>query len=124
MQTFDLPVGDVVLRNMDIFFAPTSVAQIVSQILRNFIFGVGGRILFNILTNPDDTQIEFSTLTFRELTLPIFSDTFITIWLGRIWLQTLFVTSGLAFFYFLSDPTRSSSIDLGPLFFFHSTRQE
>ena len=55
------------IRQLDFMFAPTDAAISFGRVLRNDIFAMAGRILFDLVTDPAGTYQELTSITFQEI---------------------------------------------------------
>ena len=97
-----LPWGSDTRRSVEklgFWFAPEKFPVSMGINIRNTIFGFGGRVLFNYLTNPARTETEIRTTTSEELWDRMTSANYLATWTGRIVWQALSALSGIAILY-------------------------
>ena len=80
--------------------------------IRNQIFGFFlGRVLYDIITDPQGTKEEFEDISWTELRNRMLSNDYLATWLGRFTFQYFLVVAGIAVLYGISATQRTLFID-------------
>lgn len=80
--------------------------------IRNQIFGFFlGRVLYDIITDPEGTKEEFEDISWTELRNRMLSNDYLATWLGRFTFQYFLVVAGIAVLYGISATQRTLFID-------------
>ena len=109
------------IETLDFLFAPNNYPKSAGINIRNTIFGFGGRVLFNLVTDPQGTSNEFRDVTFDEIRTRLLSTDYLVLWLGRILFQAFCLVTGITILFIIgrsengqtlrSFDTREADID-------------
>jgi len=85
------------------WFSPDNVATSEGINIRNTIFGFFlGRVMFNVITDPQGTRDELNSITWTELRNRMLSNDYLLTWTGRFAFQFLLVMTGISVLYSIS----------------------
>ena len=100
------------VKDLGFWFKPDNVLASEGINIRGTIFSFFlGRVLYNVITDPQGTREELQSITYEELRNRVLSNDYLLTWAGRFTFQFLLVMSGIAVLYTIS---RSDNFLFGP----------
>ena len=89
------------VEQLDFLFAPNNYPKSAGINIRNTIFGFGGRVLYNLVTDPQGTSEEFRDVSFDEIRTRLLSTDYLVLWAGRIVFQATCLITGISILYII-----------------------
>ena len=111
LNTFDMTeeTRRTLKDSFDDLFEANNAAISVGNAIRALFFGLGGRIMYNALTEPQETTQELRSIMNHpeQIRDKMISDNFINAYFFRVWLQAAVRIVSATMLYAVGDATRN-----------------